>query len=289
MRSPCSPLRYPGGKQILFSTLSEIIDRNGFSGGCYAEPYAGGAGAALALLFGEHVDKLLLNDADRAIYSFWDLLLNDTERLLSRIKTVPLNIKEWKRQREIYGRPNEVSGRELGFSAFYLNRCNRSGIIPNAGAIGGLNQTGKWKIDARFNREELSKRVSRIARYRDRIEIHNLDAIDFLTNEVNTPEQAKKCFVYLDPPYFGKGSQLYLSYYEPNDHAKLATYLRSKAKFSWVLTYDDAEEIRTLYSGLNVIPFKLRYSASESRSGHEVFISREDFSTAKNSLSTIAS
>jgi DNA adenine methylase len=284
-----SPLRYPGGKQILFSTLSQLIKQNGFSGGYYAEPYAGGAGAALALLFGEHVDRLLLNDADPAIYSFWNFLLTDTEGLLRKIRTVPLTIKEWKRQRAIYARPSEVSGIELGFSAFYLNRCNRSGIIPNAGVIGGLNQTGKWKIDARFNRDELAKRITRIARYKDRIEMHNLDAIQFLTNEINTVTRAEKCFVYLDPPYYMKGSQLYLSYYEPDDHTNLAKYLRSKAKFSWVLTYDDTDEIRTLYSGLNVIPFKLRYSASESRNGNEIFISKRNFPSARRSLSTIAS
>lgn len=289
MSSSFSPLRYPGGKQILFSTLSELIRQNGFSGSYYAEPYAGGAGAALALLFGEHVDRLLLNDADPAIYSFWHYLLSDTEDLLRKIRTVPLTIKEWKRQRAIYARPNEVSEAELGFSAFYLNRCNRSGIIPNAGVIGGLHQTGKWKIDARFNRDELAKRISRIARYKDRIEIHNSDAIQFLTDEINTAAWVKKCFVYLDPPYFMKGSQLYLSYYEPDDHAKLAKYLRSKAKFPWVLTYDDTDEIRTLYSGLNVVPFKLRYSASESRNGNEIFISKRDFPSARRSLLTIAS
>ena len=288
MSSSYSPLRYPGGKQVLFPTLRDLLEMNGLSGSAYAEPYAGGAGAALALLYGEHVDTLLLNDADLAIYSFWRSVLSETEPLLKLINDIPINVKQWKRQKEIYSRPSEMSSLELGFSAFYLNRCNRSGIIANAGLIGGLDQTGPWKMDARFNRRELSARVSRVARYGDRIEIHNMDAIDFLREKINVKGRATRTFVYLDPPYFVKGSQLYLSYYAPSDHKHLSSYLRKHAKFAWVLTYDDADEIRSLYSGLRILPFNLRYSASTSRKGNEVFISEKDFYGVERSLTAIA-
>lgn len=284
-----SPLRYPGGKQILFPALRDLLEMNGFSGGVYAEPYAGGAGAALSLLYGEHVDSLLLNDADPAIFSFWKSILEQTEMFLRLISDVPLNIEEWRRQKDIYARPKEVSQLELGFAAFYLNRCNRSGIIANAGVIGGLDQTGKWKIDARFNRKQLSTRISRVAQYCDRIEMYNMDAIDFLNQKINLKRTRERCFVYLDPPYYLKGSQLYLSYYEPADHAVLCSYLLKNATFAWVLTYDDVDEIRNLYAGLHVIPFNLRYSASTSRTGNEVFISRRNFLGIRESLMAVAS
>jgi DNA adenine methylase len=270
-----SPLRYPGGKQVLFSALRQLIELNGLSDDTYVEPYAGGAGAALALLYGEHVSRLKLNDADPAIYAFWKSALSETEAFLKLLQETPLTIDEWKRQRRIYSAAKIASPLELGFATFYLNRCNRSGIIANAGVIGGLEQLGKWKIDARFNRKELARRISRLALYKDRIEVYNQDAIQFLESEINTPERQKQSFVYLDPPYYLKGSQLYLSYYSNDDHGILAQYLKKKARFSWVLTYDDAAEIRVLYSRLRIIPFNLRYSASASRAGSEVLISRK--------------
>lgn len=284
-----SPLRYPGGKQVIFPTLQKIIHSNKFTGGVYVEPYAGGAGAALALLFGEHVDRLLLNDADPAIFSFWHSVLSRTDALLSLLRECPLNIDEWRRQREVYSRPTEVSPLALGFAAFYLNRCNRSGIIANAGVIGGLAQGGKWKMDARFNRIDLERRIAKIARYADRINVSNRDAIVFLEDEVNHSPDCRNHFVYLDPPYYVKGSQLYLSYYAPEDHALLAAYLQKKAKFSWVLTYDDANEIRNLYSKLTIIPFNLRYSASAARTGCEVLISAERLVHEGSNLFSIAS
>lgn len=289
MSTSYSPLRYPGGKQILFPTLRHIIELNGFSGGVYVEPYAGGAGAALGLLFGEHVDKLVLNDADPAIYSFWKSILTSTDAFLKLLRECPLSIDEWRRQKAIYSKPQKASVLKLGFAAFYLNRCNRSGIIANAGVIGGVDQKGTWKIDARFNRAELERRIKRIAGYADRIDIYNMDAIEFLETHINIPGRATESFVYLDPPYFVKGSQLYLSYYSPKDHGALSSYLQKKAKFTWVLTYDDAIEIRNLYSNLTIIPFNLRYSASTSRTGSEVFISQGELVGTAIDLAAIAS
>jgi len=160
----------------------------------------------------------------------------------------------------------------LGFATFYLNRCNRSGIIGNAGLIGGVKQSGKWKLDARFNRGELARRIGRLALYADRIELFNLDAMDFLRNYVSKPKVAQKSFVYLDPPYFAKGSQLYLNFYCPDDHRCLARYLRREAKFLWVMSYDNVPEIRALYGDFAQIPFNLGYSAREWRLGKELLI-----------------
>jgi DNA adenine methylase len=272
MSSPSSPLRYPGGKQVLSDSLATLINLNDLEGCTYLEPYAGGAGAALTLLFGEYVERIHLNDADPAIFALWMSVLNRTDSFLRRVRDVPLSIEQWLRQREIYQNPNKYSQFDLGFAAFFLNRCNRSGIIANAGVIGGLNQTGNWKIDARFNRSELAARISKIALYSDRISIHNLDALDFLEKFANPPSTRHQNFVYLDPPYFEKGSQLYLSYYTASDHVALAKYLHKKTQFTWVLTYDDTEYIRALYSKLRILPLGIQYSAGPCRSGREILI-----------------
>ncbi|MGC3997498.1 MAG: DNA adenine methylase [Anaeromyxobacter sp.] len=164
--------------------------------------------------------------------------------------------------------PKRHSALRLGFATFYLNRCNRSGIIVNGGPIGGKDQRGKWKIDARYNPAELDRRIRKIAAYRDRIALSNLDAIDFL-DQVKALPAKEKPFVYLDPPYYAKGQGLYLNYYEPEDHARLATYLK-KAAFPWVLSYDNVPEVRRLYARLRQVPFDLGYSARERRIGSEV-------------------
>ena len=225
----------------------------------------------LSLLYGEHVRTIIINDADFRIFAFWDAVLNRTDELVKLIRDTPLSVDEWKRQRQIYLKPGRTSRVRVGFSAFYLNRCNRSGIIANAGVIGGLNQTGRWKIDARFNREDLVARIQRVARYRDRIELFNLDATLLLQRELPKPSRADRAFVYLDPPYFSKGSQLYLNYYSPSDHTTLFKYL-SNARFAWVMSYDNIPEIRKLYAGYRQVSFSLGYSASEWKIGKELLI-----------------
>jgi DNA adenine methylase len=273
MATGTSPLRYPGGKQVLSSVLAYLIRLNGSQEGIYAEPFAGGAGAALSLLFGEHVHRIMINDADPAIAAFWRAVVYQAPGFIKLLKSVPLTVEEWNRQRGIYFAPHRHSALRVGFATFYLNRCNRSGIIASGGPIGGKEQKGTWKIDARFNREELAQRVQRISMYRDRIELYNLDAIDFLKLHVSTMRAHRPVFAYLDPPYFSKGEHLYLNYYNASDHARLARYLKgSKASFQWVLSYDNAQEIKDLYAPLRTVRFDLSYSARERRTGKEILI-----------------
>jgi DNA adenine methylase len=175
-----SPLRYPGGKGVLSEYLGATIEANGIKDCVYAEPYAGGAGAAVNLLLAGKVDRIILNDADRSVWAFWKSILDYTDEFVRRVETTPITVSEWVRQRRIYEQPRKHSILDLGFAAFFLNRCNRSGILTNGGVIGGLSQTGKWKIDARFNRTELVRRIQRISAFREKVQVANLDAVKFL-------------------------------------------------------------------------------------------------------------
>jgi DNA adenine methylase len=264
----CSPLRYPGGKQVIAPVLARLIKLNGLEGCGYAEPYAGGAGAALSLLFSGYVRSLRLNDADPAVAAMWLSILGKTEEFVQRINSIPLSVAEWRIQRAIYLKADPGSVLDLGFATFYLNRVNRSGIIKNAGPIGGIEQVGSWKIDARFNRFELAKRVRRVASYRKKISLQNLDALEFLRSV-----QSDKVFVYLDPPYFEKGKKLYLNHYKMSDHCDLSLFLREPRPFKWVMSYDDTPEIRNLYKGFRKTRFSLAYSVRDSRIGSELLIS----------------
>lgn len=253
---------------MLSRVLARLISSNGVEGGIYAEPYAGGAGAALALLFSESVNKLLLNDADPCIFAMWDSVLNRTEDFIRLIVDTPLSVDEWRRQKSIYRAPQDHDLLELGFATFYLNRTNRSGIISNAGPIGGLDQSGPWKINARYNLVELPKRIERIALYRKRISFKNLDATDFI-DEIRA---VRNLFVYLDPPYFAKGKELYLNHYAHEDHRCLASFMKNCGDFCWVMSYDRAADIERLYRPFRQVSFALSYSASVRREGREVLI-----------------
>jgi DNA adenine methylase len=264
-----SPLRYPGGKAAMAGLLGQIRKLNGLGSYSVAEPFAGGAGASLSLLFREETSEIHINDADGAIHDFWWSLTNRPEQFSKLLKKTRVSMAEWRRQRDTY-RSNDgrLSRLTRGFSAFYLNRCNRSGIIKDGGPIGGINQTGEWLIDARFNKETLFQRCQKIAEYRDRIFVTGKDGIDFVKGR-----DASRTFYFIDPPYFEKGKTLYLNALDKEYHERLAGQLRSMADNAWVLTYDDCREIRQLYRGwATVRPFGLRYAASERRSGSEIMI-----------------
>ncbi|WP_374311344.1 DNA adenine methylase [Dongia sp.] len=263
-----SPLRYPGGKSTLAGLIAQIRKLNALGDRDIAEPFAGGAGASLGLLFSEATPRILINDADRSIRDFWWSTINRSEQLLELIQKTRISIPEWRRQRAVYRDRSQMSRLKRGFATFYLNRCNRSGIIMNGGPIGGVEQAGKWKIDARFNKEELVRRCKKIAEYSARITVSGEDGIDFL----GRVDRARTFFL-IDPPYYEKGKTLYLNGLDPTYHRTLAENLRELTEVPWVLTYDDCEDVRKLYRSWAAIrPFSLRYAASEKRSGKEVMI-----------------
>lgn len=263
-----SPLRYPGGKSALAGLLSQIRRLNGLGDRAVAEPFAGGAGASLTLLYREETHEIYINDADPAICGFWWSLVNRTQAFVAMLSKTRASIAEWRRQREVYRAGGRGSRLRRGFSAFFLNRCNRSGIIANGGPIGGVRQQGKWKLNARFNKPALRRRCEKVGEYRDRIHVSGDDGIQFIRGL--DPERT---FLFIDPPYYAKGRMLYLNALDGEYHNALSAQLKSMLGTAWVLTYDDCPEVRRLYRGWTTIrPFSLRYTAAERRSGKEVLI-----------------
>lgn len=264
-----SPLRYPGGKSFLYPLLDELIQKRGIGNTVYIEPYAGGAGAALALLFLEKVDEIVINDYDRAIFAFWKSVVEETERFLDRLRGVRVCMREWHRQRAVYysSRPRRF---DLGFATFFLNRTNVSGILEG-GPIGGARQQSKYKISARFNKTALCDRIEQIGSYRSRISISNEDGLAVARRFLRRDDT----FVYLDPPYFDKGATLYMNHYLESDHRKLAKLLNERPQSNWALTYDNNAVINELYSGRYSTSFSPHHSAYKSRRGKEVLILSE--------------
>ena len=262
-----SPLRYPGGKGKIAKFMASVVRANGLSDGQYIEPYAGGAGIACELLITGVVRRIVLNDISPHISAFWNCVVNHTDDLCQKIQEIPLSVEEWDRQKAVFARPKHSSTVDLGFSCFYLNRTNRSGIL-NAGPIGGRDQNSKWSLDARFNRTDLICRIRKIAQHAGRIEISCKDAVAFLRERWKSLD--KLDMIYLDPPYFEKGRMLYYDAYEPNDHADVAKLLSELKETRWVVSYDDVEEIRRLYSRSTCVKYLIRYSAKRRYRGREI-------------------
>lgn len=267
-----SPLRYPGGKACLVGFLTDVIEMNDLRRCAYYEPYAGGAGAALTLLRDGVVSEIFINDADERVNAFWVSVLNESERFVDRVHSAPLTMDEWYRQREVCANPSGHDRFDVGFAAFFMNRCNRSGVLTGAGPIGGLEQKGKWKVGVRFSREPLAERILKLARVREQIHITNLDAIDFLKSSLPVGNSRGKVFVYLDPPYVHKGQRLYLNSYEISDHAELARYINKQRTLPWIMSYDDTEVVRELYRDNQITSLPIRYSLQRKRSANELII-----------------
>lgn len=267
-----SPLRYPGGKSSLLDMMESVIHNNELRYYHYAEPYAGGCGLALALMFGGHVSEIHINDIDPAIWSFWHSVLNETDDLVRLVETTPITLNEREKQREVYLKSDITDPLSLGFSTFFLNRTNRSGIIKGAGAIGGKSQVGFYKIDCRFNREDLSDRIRRISKYKERITLYYQDAIEFMKSSSSF---SKNTFFFIDPPYYNKGASLYTSFYRPEDHALVAKAV-SLLERPWLVTYDNTLEISKLYENYRQYSFNINYSLQTKRKGDELLITSND-------------
>lgn len=269
MSRTASPLRYPGGKACLFDLATQFLSENSLSQRHYVEPYSGGCGLALSLLYKGHVSQIHLNDLDRAVWAFWKSALDHNEKLIDLIRTADVSLEEWERQREIQFRKADAEILELGFSTFFLNRTNRSGIIHSGGIIGGKAQSGEWKMDCRFNRDDLSKRVQRISKYGNRISVYNEDAESFMDRIGNSiPGNS---VMYIDPPYYEKGSQLYKNSYRKSDHERIANRI-SRLTNPWFLTYDNVQPIRTLYSDFESVELDIGYSVQTKRRGSEILV-----------------
>lgn len=274
-----SPLRYPGGKGKILSFMIDLIKLNKLENIEYVEPYAGGAAVAFGLLINGFVNKIHINDSDKAIHAFWYSILNYTELFIKKIISTPITVEEWRNQKNIYNNIDQYSILEVGFSAFFLNRCNRSGVLKG-GLIGGFEQKGNWKIDARFNKQDLIKRIERIALYKDKIKLYNEDTAELLENNKET---FKNCILYLDPPYYEKGYQLYKNHYKPSDHEKISALVKELNCY-WVVSYDNVKPIVALYKNIKKRVFNISYSAGKNRSGKEVMFFSKNLKVPKREV-----
>lgn len=277
-----SPLRYPGGKACLTQFITELAHTNGLVGRRYVELYAGGAGAALNLLYNDVFEEIHINDYDYNIYSFWHSILYHTDNFIELLESTPITIDEWHKQKEIFNNGRNNDQITLGFATFFLNRTNRSGIIFKAGPIGGFEQKGNYLIDVRFNKKNLIKRIQKIKQYAHRITLTNEDAIEIIENiEVAVPD-INNTLLYLDPPYYNKGKQLYLNNYGHDGHISLAKKMRDvPEELRWMISYDNAEPVKAMYNSYRLSTFNLNYTLQTKKFGSELLIFSDNLNLVK--------
>lgn len=267
-----SPLRYPGGKTQLSRFVMQLLEFNKLDDIVYVEPFAGGIGVGLELLFKNKVKSVIINDYDIAIYSIWYAILNETERFINDIINAKINIQEWEIQKNIYNKSLEekIYSYDLAFATYFLNRTNRSGIITG-GPIGGKNQNGKYKLDCRFNKSDLIRKIVRISDYKDKIQLYNMEANDFI-DKIILRHNPNKIFTFFDPPYYEKGKNLYTNFFKHKDHLNLQEKINNLSDYYWILTYDNKDEILSIYEDYSKYLYSINYSASNVRKAKEILI-----------------
>lgn len=275
MAKSLSPLRYPGGKSKIYDRVKNLIMINGYNNRTYVEPFAGGFGIGIGLLCEGVVPSAILNDFDVHIYHFWYSVLNDTENLLRLITDIPITIEERERQMHSY-RDLDSDPLTDGFATLFLNRVNFSGVIKG-GPIGGLAQSGTYKIDCRFNKDDIKKKIKIIAGLKSRIRLYNKDA-EYLIR-MSLMKMKSPLFLNIDPPYVIKGSQLYTNYFTEANHIDLQRVITKHldSKFPWIITYDDCPLVRDLYKNYTMKEYDISHNAGGTVLGKELIFTNIPF------------
>ena len=251
--------------------IAQICVDNGVDGH-YVEPYVGGAAVALYLLIEGRVKTITINDYDSSIYAFWYCVLNRTDELCECIEKTPVTMPHWREAKEIQKNKAQANLKvqadllDLGFSTFFLNRTNRSGII-NAGVIGGIAQQGNYKMDCRFNKKNLIERIRLIAKHKKDITLHHKDALELIED---MDQWGDNTIFYFDPPYYSKGSSLYMNHYNDEQHKKVADKIKSMKHFHWIVSYDDVPQIEAMYHWALSEKYPLKHFAYKMKKGAEI-------------------
>lgn len=268
-----SPLRYPGGKGLLLDFVDDVIRNSLGTGVRYVEPFVGGAAVAIGLLSRGIADRAVIGDIDPAVAAFWRGVFFHNEEFVDRVRECAVTIDAWHGHWQTLNAESVNDDLQLGFSAFFLNRTNYSGIL-RARPIGGLEQTGDWRLDCRFNKEDLVRRIKKLDRFSDRVDVFEGSACDLLDG---LPENdVDDLFVYADPPYLMKSADLYLDETAFDTHVRLAAKLRSMFRY-WIVSYDrDSRVGSVLFPNERIARFSIRHSASRAHIGQELAVFSDD-------------
>lgn len=236
-----SPFRYPGGKTWLVPRLRLWLYSLHYKPAVFLESFAGGASIGLTVAFENLADEVVLVEKDHQVAAVWKTIIDIEDGatwLAERILGFDLTSASLS---EVLS-ANPVDVKAQAFRIIVQNRTSHGGILaPGAGAIkNGENGKG---IRSRWYPETLAKRIIAIGKIRERITFIEGDGFEAMHKYA----RRTSCALFVDPPYTAStkkaGSRLYT--HHQVDHDELFR-LVSKFKGDALMTYDDAEEVRSL-------------------------------------------
>ena len=259
-----SPLRYPGGKSRAVKLISKLVPQ--FDE--YREPFVGGGSVFIYFKQIFPNKNFWINDIYTNLFHFWYECQNNTEMLILQINEWKENYNEGKElHRYLLDNINEFDNLKKASAFFVFNRITFSGTTES----GGFSNAAFQK---RFTASSI-ERVKILANILPGTRITNNDYQDVIE------KNGHNVFIFLDPPYYsatksalyGNNGNLHKNF----DHKRFASVLRS-TKHKWLITYDDSEYIRNLFSFANIISWELTYgmrnvNKNSNQIGKELFIS----------------
>ncbi|ACB50412.1 probable cytosine-specific DNA methyltransferase [Crocosphaera subtropica ATCC 51142] len=260
-----SPLRYPGGKSRAVKQIQEQLPNN-FSE--YREPFVGGGSVFIYLKQIYPNIDIWINDLNPELYLFWKVAQSDLKTLVTELRNIKKNRKNG---RELFTELSQVdvekiSNFDRAVRFFVLNRITFSGTIES----GGYSERS---FNSRFTESSIA-RVEKLGHILPEIRITNLDYREVINNK------CENTFIFLDPPYltatksklYGKDGDLHTLF----NHQDFAETMK-ECQHKWLITYDDAQEIRNYFQDFNIIPWQLQYGMNnykqgKAKKGQEIFI-----------------
>lgn len=256
-------IRYPGSKakiahQIVARFPADMAgelfhDRDPIE---YREPFFGAGAVGFECL--DRVSakcKVWINDIDPHMQALWMSVAFNPWELCERIDKINPSAKLFYTLKEEDGRA-DLPMAEMAVRKLALHRLSYSGLgAMSGGPLGGRNQSSEYNVDCRWNPSSMKKEIRILHRLLSRFDDIQITSVDCGKLVDGAPE---RCFIYLDPPYYEKGPQLYRYSMDEEDHRVLSMRLRN-CRAQWVLSYDDHPEIRRLYSWARIEPIEFTY------------------------------
>jgi len=283
--------RYPGGKHKLkdrvikeISKLSKDIDVE------YREPFYGGGSignnfivdkADIPDMWGQKIKKIWVNDRDPGISCIWTAVIRYAEALKQAVSAFTPSVENFhKFKEELIGHPDPIDFNDkekvvhFALMKLGIHQTSYSGLgVKSGGPLGGGAQDSEYKIDCRWSVEYIHKNIDTYHRKYKFIDVRERactcrDFEDLISAE-------GKCIIYADPPYYIKGDMLYQFSFTTEDHERLSQLLRN-TKHRWVLSYDDCDAVKRLYSWATIEVLDANYTIAGSRDKTELLIYRRD-------------
>lgn len=254
----------PGARRGSFPTSAKWLGSCNSQNKQLIEPFAGGGIVSLTAVAEKRVRQALMVELDEDVSAVWQTLLSDDAYWLAE-KIAAFSVTKSNVESVLGGSPSCL--RERAFAVLLKNRVSHGGILANGAGLLKHGENGKGLL-SRWYPETLRSRIIDIQNYKKNVNFVQGDGFQVLRENAHRPD----ALFFIDPPYTIAGRRLYR--YPDVDHAELFR-IASTLQGSFLITYDNADEIRKLASasGFQIaeIPMKGTHYAQKI----EIVISRD--------------